>query len=304
MVEISRARPLLGTFVIISAEGSRRAVEGGVARAFKAVEAVERRMSFFRPTSDVSRLNRGAFDGPVRVHAHTYRVLQQAQQFSLLSDGAFDVTVAGILAREGFLPSPPQRRRKGPFLSEGKKKFVPFPPARGINFNDIFLGLDRRVRFRRPLWIDLGGIAKGFAVDQALATLRRARVKKGWVNAGGDLAFFSDRLETLWARHPERREKMVSLGRVRQGALASSAPSYRSQFRKGRGISPYVYRGKSIRPLQSVTVAAPCAMWADALTKVALLDPEKAPALLQQFQARARVFSSGKRGVSVRELGE
>ncbi len=288
MGNFSRARPLLGTLVTITAEGPPRAVVVGVARAFQAVEAVERRMSFFNPNSDVSRLNREAVDAPVVVHAHTYRVLQQSQEFSRLSGGVFDVTVAGVLVREGFLPP-----------AEGRPA-----PLRGASFNDVRLGLGRRVRFRRPLWIDLGGIAKGFAVDQALAALRRAKVKKGWVNAGGDLAFFSDRLEPLWARHPERPDKMVSLGKVRQGALASSSPAFRSHFRKGRRVSPFIYRGKSMGLNRSVTVAAPSAMWADALTKVALLSPGKAPALLRQFHARARVFSSVRQGVSVAELGE
>lgn len=288
MANVSRARPLLGTLVTISAEGDRRAVERGVAQAFKAVERVEQRMSFFNPDSDVSRLNQGAFDSPVIVHAHTHRVLRQAQQFSRLSDGVFDVAVGGVLARDGFLPPRPGAS-------------APHPRATS---NDIVLDRKRSVRFRRRLWIDLGGIAKGFAVDQALAALRRPKVKKGWVNAGGDLAFFSDRPETIWARHPEHLDQMVSLRRVRQGALASSAPSYRSQFRKGRWLSPYVCRGKSIRSLRSVTVAAPCAMWADALTKVVLLSPEKAPALLKKFQSRARLFSPGRRGVFVSELGE
>lgn len=283
MAKVSRARPLLGTLVTISAEGEQCAVERGVARAFQAVEAVEQRMSYFIPTSDVSRLNREAYGGPVPVHAHTFRVLQQAQEFSLLSDGVFDVTVGGRLARDGFLPSLPNVRLD--------------PRA---NFRDIVLGQGKTVRFRRRLWIDLGGIAKGFAVDQALAELRRYKVKKGWVNAGGDLAFFSHRPETLWVRHPQQRDQMISLGRVRQGALASSAPAYR--FKPGGG-SPYVCRGKPRSLTQSVTVAAPCALWADALTKVALMAPELASVMLLKFKAGVRVYSYRKQRLSVSEWG-
>lgn len=280
MVSVSRARPLLGTFVVVSAEGSRSAVDRGLAQAFEAVEAVERRMSYFNPTSDVSRLNREAYKSPVHVHGQTYRVLRQAQQLSLLSNGIFDVTIAGVLVREGFLP-------------EGEGPGVDLR----ANFTDIWLGPGRRVRFRRSLRIDLGGIAKGFAVDQALSALRRANVIKGWVNAGGDMAFFSDRAENILVRHPEQSDKMVSLGHVRQGALASSAPAYRS-----RGRAPYVCEGKTIRSYSSVTVAAPRACWADGLTKIALLAPEMAPALLKKFRSRACVISPMGKRVKVREV--
>jgi thiamine biosynthesis lipoprotein len=278
VVKLSRARPLLGTLVTISAEGDRRDVEGGVVRAFQAVEKVQNRMSYFNPTSDVFRLNREAFDSPMTVHADTYRVLQEAQRFSHFSEGAFDVTVGGALALGGFLPS-----------FSGNPR--PHPRA---HYKDIELGPARSVRFRRPLWIDLGGIAKGFAVDQALAELRRSKVKRGWVNAGGDLAFFSDRPEPLWVRHPTQGGEMISLGPVRQGALASSAPAYRSQ---PGGRSPYVCRGKWIRSNKSVTVAAPCALWADGLTKVALLAPEKTVDIAREFRAGVRVLSDCSPGV-------
>lgn len=281
MVSVSRARPLLGTLVVVSAEGSRSSVDRGLAQAFEAVEAVERRMSYFNPTSDVSRLNREAYKSPVHVHGQTYRVLRQAQQLSLLSNGIFDVTIAGVLVREGFLPA-----------DEGAPAADP-----RAHFTDIQLGPNRRVRFRRRLRIDLGGIAKGFAVDQALAALRRAKVKKGWVNAGGDMAFFSDRAENILVRHPQQSDKMVSLGRVRQGALASSAPAY-----SARGRSPYVREGKTTRFNKGVTVAAPSAVWADGLTKIALLSPENAPALLKKFRSRAFVMSPLGKRVTVREV--
>lgn len=287
MIDVCRARPLLGTLVVVSAQGSRFSVDQGIAKAFKAVEAVERRMSYFNPTSDVSRLNGGAYDAPVVVHPQTYGVLRLAERLSLLSDGAFDVTAAGVLVRDGFLP-----HHASP---------APDPRAR---YSDVRLGLRRRVRFRRRLWIDLGGIAKGFAVDQALAALHRSNVKKGWVNAGGDVAFFSDQPEPLWVRHPDRRDKMVSLGCFRQGALASSAPAYRAEGRDGRRATPYVCGGKTVDLRRGVTVAAPCALWADALTKIALLAPKKAPRVLAAFRSRAWVFERGGKNLAVREMSQ
>lgn len=273
-IKKSRARPLLGTLVTVWAEGTPLAVERGLVRAFTAVENVEKRMSFFRSDSDVARLNREAHRRSVVVHPQTFRVLTLADRLSRLSGGVFDVTVAPVLAREGFLP-----------LSER------IPPV-GATYADVRLLPGSRVRSRRPLWIDLGGIAKGFAVDQALAALRRAGVRRGGVNAGGDLAFFSDRPEELWVRHPHQISKMVSLGQVRAGAVASSAPAYASEKRGGKRVSPYVLHGKSVTSSRSVTVLASRALWADALTKIVLLAPKRAGEVLRRFRAEAFVLSS------------
>lgn len=273
-VNKSRARPLLGTLVTVWAEGHPHVVDRGLVRAFTAVENVEKRMSFFRPDSDVARLNREAHRRTVVVHPQTFRVLTLADRLSRLSAGVFDVTMAPVLAREGFLSL---RER--------------IPPV-GATYADVRLVPGGRVRYRRPLWIDLGGIAKGFAVDQALAALRRSGVRRGGVNAGGDLAFFSDRPEELWVRHPHRFSKMVSLGQVRAGAVASSAPAYSSLKRGGKRVSPYVLHGKSVTVSRSVTVLATRALWADALTKIVLLAPKRAGEVLRRFRAEAFVLSS------------
>jgi thiamine biosynthesis lipoprotein len=273
-VERSRARPLLGTLVTVWAVGEPQRAALGMSRAFAAIEQVEKRMSYFLPESDVARLNREAHLRPMAVHPHTFQVLRYADRLSRLSQGVFDVTVGPLLARAGFLPS------------SGAV------PRRGATYADVRLGPGRRVRFRRPLWIDLGGIAKGFAVDQALAALRRSGVRRGGVNAGGDLAFFSDRSEKLWVRHPSQTSKMVSLGKVRTGAVASSAPAYASRERGGKRLSPYVFKGEIVAPSAGATVAAPRALWADALTKIVLLAPDRAGPLLRRFRAEAFHLSS------------
>ncbi|MBL8023820.1 MAG: FAD:protein FMN transferase [Elusimicrobia bacterium] len=275
-VKRSRARPLMGTLVAVWAEGETSAVTAGISRALAAVERVEKRMSYFDPESDVSRLNREAHRCSVLVHPQTFKVLREAQRLFRLSQGVFDVTVGQVLAREGFLPP-----------------LVGAIPRGRHSFGDVRMGPGFRVRFRRPLWIDLGGIAKGFAVDQALSALRRSGVKRGGVNAGGDLAFFSDRPEKFWVRHPCQISKMISLGQGRAGAVASSAPTYSARgVGGGRVSSPYVFRGQSVTSQKSVTVVARRALWADALTKVVLLAPDQAGPLLRRFRAEAFVFSS------------
>ncbi len=163
-VEVRRCRPLLGTFVDVACQGSA----GAIGRAFAAIEKVHRLMSFHDTTSDVARLNRDASCKPVKVHPWTWRVLKCAEEFSSKSDGVFDIPVGQQLVKLGYLPRFHKR-----FGGCG-------------SWEDILLDDECSVRFRRPLVVDLGGIAKGFAVDRAVEALKDNGVTGGIVNAGGD----------------------------------------------------------------------------------------------------------------------
>ncbi len=265
MAKSARARPLLGTLVTVWAEGPAGPVREGISNALKDVDLVHRRMSFFDPASDVSLMNRRARGETIFVHPHTARVLRAALRLSALSHGVFDVTVGGPLAQAGFGP--------------GRVRTFPA----GGRFSHIRVGPGRGVRFLKPLWVDLGGIAKGYAVDLALAALRRAGVRRGGVNAGGDVAFFSDRPQPVWCRHPTRIDRFMPLGPRTSGAVATSAPFYHA--RPGKPGGPYFLKGKSVTTRSGVTVCAPRALWADGLTKVALLAPKQMDRLGPLFGA-------------------
>src|SRR5580704_14561335 len=175
--EIRRARPLLGTFVEIEVAGAARSeLDAAIDAAFEAVARVHRLMSFHERDSDVSRLNREASLRPVKVHAWTFQVLEMAVEMHRLTKGIFDITVAPALQAMGLLPG-----------LEGDAAIV----TETRFFDAIELLPENTVRFRHPdVRIDLGGIAKGFAVDRALEALRGFDVSSGMVNAGGDLAAF------------------------------------------------------------------------------------------------------------------
>ena len=141
---------MLGTFVEIQAFGTNAVeLEDAIEAAFLAIAHVQRLMSFHDPESEVSRMNRDACYKPVRVHPWTWRVLKSAQEFSRNTDGIFDITMAGQLVKWNYLP------RYGARYGGG-------------SWRDIILEATGRVRFRRPLLIGFGGIAKGFAVGRAV----------------------------------------------------------------------------------------------------------------------------------------
>jgi len=279
---LRRCRPLLGTLVDISVVGDTetrcaRAIEEG----FCAVAEVHALMSFHEVGSDISRLNREALHRDVEVDSRTWSVLDTARRVSEASEGAFDVTIASLLVEWGLLPE------------TGNHDAVDSTAS----WRDIELLEGRCVRFARPLLIDLGGIAKGYAVDHAIEAIRSAGIEAACVNAGGDLRVFGEPPEPLFVRHPRFKGSLIDAGCLRNEAAATSSDIDIRERREGVWTSPHVHPGKrrACDAFASVTVRAQNCMLADALTKVVLCDPEGAVDVLAQFNASALV---------VDELGE
>jgi thiamine biosynthesis lipoprotein len=237
---ISRARALLGTLVSVRSD----APEAAVRAALGAVEAVHRLMNAHSDDGDVARINRHGHRRPVRVHCWTYRVLCAAQALSRASAGAFDPTL-----------------------------------GRRATFEDVELLPSRRVRLRRRAKLDLGGIAKGFAVDVAVAALRRRGARTASVNAGGDLRFFARQPQVIRVRLPGDPSLAVPVVSAAECAFATSGAYF-----GGALVDPRSER--TLGADHSVSVRARTCMVADALTKaVAVAGPRRA--LLKRFGAEA-----------------
>jgi thiamine biosynthesis lipoprotein len=311
--EIRRARPLLGTLVEIRAAAPwpEARLHAAIDAAFAAMERVQSLMSFHDPASELSTLNREAAHQPVTVDAQIHAVLAAALELSRLSEGAFDVCVAPQLEHWGYLPAIWNRRRsrRPPSLAreagEGgtnrgaiggvraaAKRADAEPAAAGADWRDIKLLDENRVRFRRPLRIDLGGIAKGYAVDCAIAALRAAGVEQALVNAGGDLRALGHGPWTVSLRHPQSPAQSAHSLLLGEEALATSA-NYFSRRRFGAGEVSPLLDPRSGRPwlgAASVSVLASDCMRADGLTKVVLFAaPELAGSVLAHYGAQAYV---------------
>jgi thiamine biosynthesis lipoprotein len=265
-----RARPLLGTFVEIAAEGaSSAAVEAAVDAAFRAVSRVHDLMSFHDPASDVGRLNRHAGARPVAVHPWTHAVLRAAIDLGRASAGVFDVAVAPVLQGMGRLPGPAPRSEPAGAGPDGSIELLP----------------SRHVRFRRrDVGIDLGGIAKGFAVDRALERLRRRGMTRGCVNAGGDLAGFGTPGEIVSIRDPRHPGAMLAHVMVRDAALASSGGGGAAIIDPRRAALAAAIRG--------ATVHARSCLLADALTKIVTIAGQRAAPILARYGASALFLSA------------
>jgi len=279
---LRRARPLLGTLVEIAATGAPANLPGALDAAFAAIQHIDRLMSFHAADSDVSRINAADAGCEIGVDPHTARVLRFARKLSELSNGAFDITIADVLMREGLLP-----RQEDSVVAD---------TAAATTFQDLVLLPGDRVHWRRKGWIDLGGIAKGYAVDCAIGALRAHGLASGVVNAGGDLRFFGDP-QPVHARHPDAPGSLVPLGVFSDCAVATSSGYFSDRMCGGGVTGPLVdpVRRACVRWRQSVTVVAPDGMTADALTKIVRLAAQAAPGILERFGAQAIVIDS--RGV-------
>ena len=280
---IRRAQPLLGTFVEIrSGSATRAATERAIDAAFAVIDKVHRLMSFHDPDSDVSRLNREACKRSVAVDPWTYQVLDAALVLHRRSHGGFDIAVAPALQKLGLLPRHQANAESG--------------LAETATSDAVELLPQRRVRFHHPgMKIDLGGIAKGFAVDRAIDCLREHHLSYGLVFAGGDLANFVKGAELIHIRDPRCPSSPLCQVAVANAALASSARLF-NPMNSGDTLFSSTINPATQEPVAEIagaTVHAPSCMVADALTKIVMISGERAAGILKTYQAGALLVSAG-----------
>ena len=275
---IERARPYLGTFVSIKVSGLAEAeAHRAIDKAFAVVAAIHGLMSFHEPGSEVSALNRDAARAPVVVAPETYEVIRCALEIASASGGVFDISIAPQLVAWGFLPRP-----------EGA-----LAPDRRASWRDIELLGDGRVRFHRPLWIDLGGIAKGYAVDSAIASLRSAAALQCSVNAGGDLKISGPAVERVVLR-TAAPDDTVPVLEIENGSVASSSGREHVRRYRRRLVGPHIHglQRAAVGTRSFVSVVAEQCVIADALTKVVLARGAKSASVLGKYGATAYLHSA------------
>lgn len=269
---MTRCQPALGTYVEISANVAEGDATLAIDAAFAAIATAEACMSVFQPTSDLSRLNAGeCFGRPMRVHPWLWDVLALAQRIHARCP-AFDPSVGADLVRRGLRPAArsSSAQKRGIARRDG--------PTGGLE--DLWLLDDHQVVTTAPLYLDLGGIAKGAAVDHAVEALQAHGATSGCVNAGGDLRVFGAQAQPIYVRHPSAPHRMTHVGDLQDGALATSG-DYRVQ---------HLFHPDSGRPIatpRSFSVMAPRCAVADALTKVYAITGNAQHPALRAFDAYA-----------------
>jgi thiamine biosynthesis lipoprotein len=158
-------------------DDARRTLE----RALDEVDRIDRLMSHYREDSPLSRVNREAARGPVPIDRELFDFISLALKYAAESDGAFDVTVGPLMKAWGFF------RGEGRFPTDAE--LTKARSATGLKHVTLN-ARDRTIRFdREGVEIDLGGIAKGYAVDRAVEILQRGGVQSALVSAGGSTIY-------------------------------------------------------------------------------------------------------------------
>jgi len=223
---------------------------------------IDTTMSPFKPDSELSRINRDAANKPVPISQEMFGLITRSIEFSKLSGGAFDITFSSV----GYLYD--YRKHVKP-TDEQIAEALP-----GINYRHLRLDPKAQtIRYARPgVRIDLGGIAKGYAVDNCIAILRSRGIRNAIVTAGGDTRLLGDRRGRPWnvgIRDPRRRGEVVALLPLENVAISTSG-DYERYFeedgvRHHHIINPKT--GKSATGVRSVTVIGPDGVTTEGLTK-------------------------------------
>lgn len=220
--------------------------------AFKTIERAQRLLSFHQADSDLNRINSLSSGRSIQVHPWTWSVMHKALEMHHCTMGAFDCTVKG-------------------------------------NMSSIELQDNDRIRVKEAVVLDLGGIAKGFAVDQAIDTLELAGVTQAVVNAGGDLRIYGTTPKLITIRDPNQPSHVIPAGHLTCGSIATSAP-YFSYKNIASTITCALMNPStklSICDLKSYSVIAPNCMDADALTKALAVHQDTGASYFKRYQAHA-----------------
>lgn len=247
---------------------------------------IDRHFSPYREDSELSRLNRRApeasADSPLSISAELTQLLARSIHYGDQTGGAFDVTFGSVGRYYDY------RNEEQPDEATRQKLLA------AIDYREIHLSeAERDVYFGHPqLYVDLGGIAKGYAVDRAIALLRERGIEHASISAGGDTRLLGDHRGRPWRvgiKNPRATEQTAIVVPLTDEAISTSG-DYERYFIGERGervhhiLNPET--GASARGIASATVLGPNAMDTDALsTSVFVLGVEKGLALIDQLPA-------------------
>lgn len=271
---LMRCKPLLGTYVEITAHTysdhpiAYRDLKYCIERAFSTIQDLHRRFNFYNENSELSHLNRLAHLDPLAISLELKRLLLVAHEIQCHSGGLFNCGIGQYALR----------------LEKYRHRFGDLTDLQFLSHNRVYAS--------RPLCLNLGGIAKGYAVDCAVDILLKQGVAAGCVNAGGDLRVFGHQAQKIHLRIPHKSHALIELGELQNGAVASSA-NYFCRHISTQSLDQGIFHPQQQLPNNSphsYSVIAPQCVHADALTKVLALSQEIFHPCFQRYRAKPFIF--------------
>lgn len=259
----ARDEAIMGTAIHVELwSEDERDAQCAITAVMDEMHRIDHTMSPHKPESELSRINRDAAREAVPLSAEMYRLIERALEFSRFSDGAFDISFASVGNlydyRAGTAPSAEALARG--LAAIGWQHLILDAKTRSLRFG------------REGMRIDLGGFAKGHAVDNAVAILAELGVRHAIVSAGGDSRVLGDRRGRPWSvaiRDPRREGGVVAVLPLEDTAISTSGDYERYFERDGVRCHHLIdpRSGRSPDALRSVTILAPDGLTAEGLSK-------------------------------------
>jgi thiamine biosynthesis lipoprotein len=278
---VRRTQFVMGTLVEITlGEDDTAKTQQAMDLAFDEMSRLENLMSTHLPDSEISRLNQQAGKGYTLLSQEVLIVIKRALIWGHKTSGAFDISIGPVVKLWRFTDENPT---------------VPPPAilqqaAKSVNYKNVQID-DVMVRLSKPgMALHLGAIAKGYAVDSAMAVLKNNGIQNAMINAGGDLAVIGNRaLNKPWKiglQHPRKPEQLIASFNLAEGSVATSG-DYQRYFIHDKKRYHHILNpddGKPARGLISATVITVNTMDADALaTGVFVMGAEKGMQLIESL---------------------
>jgi len=272
---------VMGTFAnIVATAENEKIARAAVIAAIAKLHYIDKLMSDYDPESELSKVNRDGFEMPVKVCADLLYVLNKSVEYSRVSEGAFDVTIGPVVdlwhiaGEQGSEPTAEQ-------IATAKSK---------VGYEKLIIDNENStVRFAvEGMRIDLGGIAKGYAIDLAIEATQQNGVTGAMVDVGGDIRCYgSPPGKEYWRiglQDHRRQGQMLLVLKLNDAAVATSGDYQRfvviDDKQHSHIMNPKI--ADSARELSSVTVITPTAIQADALaTAVTVVGAEKGVRLIE-----------------------
>ena len=255
-------RAIMGTAIHIELWHTDKSIAGkNIQHVFDEMWRIDSLMSPYKKNSEITLINNNATKHPVKISAELFDLIQKSLNISKLSNGAFDITFASV----GYMYD--YRKKQKPSKEEISKRF------KSINYKNIRLNQIKQTIYftQKNTQIDLGGIAKGHAVDNAIMLLQKHGIKQAMISAGGDTRIIGDKHGRPWyvgIRHPRNKNESAVVLPLSQTAISTSGDYERyfikDNIRHHHIINPST--GDSARELRSVSILTKDSTTADALS--------------------------------------
>lgn len=248
------------------------------AKIFTEMHRIDALMSPYKSNSELSFINNNAAMASIDISEEMSNIIDRSLQFSDLSDGAFDITFASVGYRYDY------RNRVAP-----SEQFIELGLT-SIDYHHIKLNKNKLFFEESGVRIDLGGIAKGYAVDRAIEIAKQCGINEAMISAGGDSKILGEKRGKPWIigiQHPRKKTELALRLPLSDTAISTSGDYQRFFIRDGERIHHIInpLTGKSANNSWSATVTGPDAMTTDALsTTIFILGARKGIELIETLE--------------------